>query len=98
MTTSAATATLPPYVIVCGDFVKTGGMDRCNHALAEYLLDQGHEVHLVAYRVAPDLLSFPNAVFHRVVKPLNSYLLGHEVLSRYGRAWARRVSARDLVP
>jgi glycosyltransferase involved in cell wall biosynthesis len=77
---------------VTGDFVKTGGMDRANHALAEYLLRRGDEVHLVAYRVDPGLLSWPNTVFRRVPKPLNSYLLGHPVLDRYGRGRARRVA------
>jgi glycosyltransferase involved in cell wall biosynthesis len=69
-------------------------MDRANYALASYLLGRGDEVHLVAYWVAPELLAFPNAVFHPVRKPLNSYLLGHPVLSRQGLRWAARVSAR----
>jgi len=28
------------YLLVTGDFVKTGGMDRANFALAEYLAKQ----------------------------------------------------------
>jgi glycosyltransferase involved in cell wall biosynthesis len=84
----------PPYVLVSGDFVKVGGMDRANHALAAYLLAQGREVHLVAHRVADDLLAAPGAVFHRVRKPLNSYLLGHPVLSHHGRRRAARVAAK----
>jgi glycosyltransferase involved in cell wall biosynthesis len=85
------TTTETPYVLVSGDFVQTGGMDRANHALASYLLGQGRAVHLVAYRVAPDLQSHPNATFHRVGKPLGSYLLGHPGLSDHGRRLARRL-------
>jgi glycosyltransferase involved in cell wall biosynthesis len=82
------------YLLVSGDFVKTGGMDRANYALASYLLDRGDEVHLVAFRVGSDLLERPNAVFHRVPKPLNSYTIALPVLSRQGRRWAGRVGAR----
>lgn len=39
-----------PFLIVTGDFVKTGGMDRANYALARYIADSGAETHLVAYR------------------------------------------------
>jgi hypothetical protein len=38
---------MKPYLLVTGDFVKTGGMDRANYALAHYLARQGGEVHLV---------------------------------------------------
>jgi hypothetical protein len=48
------------YLLVTGDFVRTGGMDRANFALADYLARQGEQVHLVAYRVAPELLAYPN--------------------------------------
>jgi glycosyltransferase involved in cell wall biosynthesis len=82
-----------PFVLVSGDFVKHGGMDRANHALAAYLLAQGREVHLVAHRVDEDLLARPGAVFHRAPKPLNSYLLGQPLLSHHGRRWARRLGA-----
>ena len=44
---------MKPYLIVTGDFVKTGGMDRANYALARYVAERGAETHLVAYRVAP---------------------------------------------
>jgi glycosyltransferase involved in cell wall biosynthesis len=83
-----------PYVLVSGDFVQTGGMDRANYALADHLLRQGHEVHLVAHRVGAGLLGAPNAHFHRVVKPLGSDFLGEEVLDRTGRSWARWAAAR----
>lgn len=72
------------YLLVTGDFVKTGGMDRANFALADYLARQGNQVHLVAYRVATDLLNYPNIIFHRVPKFLNSYLLSSPLLDRSG--------------
>jgi glycosyltransferase involved in cell wall biosynthesis len=77
------------YLLLTGDFVKTGGMDRANFALADYLARQGNQVHLVAYRVATDLLNYPNVVFHRVPKFLNSYLLSSPLLDRSGRYLAK---------
>ena len=79
------------YLLVSGDFVKTGGMDRANYALASYLLGRGHRVHLVGHRADPELIGRPGAVFHRVIKPLNSYLLGEPFLRQTGRQWARRL-------
>lgn len=82
------------YLIVSGDFVTTGGMDRANHALASYLARRGDELHLVAHRVADDLLAYPNVIFHPVPKPAGSYLLGAPLLDRVGRYWAKRIAAR----
>ncbi len=82
------------FLLVSGDFVKTGGMDRANHALASYLADRGDEVHLVAYRAAGDLRSRPNVTLHQVVKPLNSYFLASPLLDRAGRLWARRIAGQ----
>ena len=83
-----------PVALVTGDFVKTGGMDRANYALASYLLERGNEVHMAGYRVSADLMSKPNAVFHPVPKPLNSYFLGHPVLSSYGWRLGRQIRQR----
>jgi glycosyltransferase involved in cell wall biosynthesis len=82
------------YLLISGDFVKTGGMDRANFALASYLSGRGHDVHLVAHRAGSELLRRPNVTLHRVPKPLNSYLLGQPVLSRAGRRCAARLGAR----
>jgi len=79
------------FLLVSGDFVKTGGMDRANYALAIHLARLGHELHLVAYRAASDLLDYPNVTLHTVKKPLNSYLLGHPMLNRAGRQVARQL-------
>lgn len=85
---------MKPVLIVSGDFVKTGGMDRANYALAAYLADQGREVHLAAYRAGDDLLARPNVTLHRARKPLNSYFLATPFLDRAGRRQAREIVAR----
>lgn len=82
------------YVLVSGDFVKTGGMDRANYALAAYLAARGDEVHLVSCRVAPDLLARENVAFHPVPKPLGSYLLTEPILDRIGRGVAAPIAKR----
>jgi glycosyltransferase involved in cell wall biosynthesis len=81
------------YLLVTGDFVRTGGMDRANFALADYLARQGEQVHLVAHRVAPELLAQPNVTFHRVPKVANSYLLSSPLLNCVGRSQSREITA-----
>ena len=81
------------FALVSGDFVKTGGMDRANYALASYLARRGRPVHLVAHRADADLVGQGAVTLHRVPKPLNSYLLGEPLLDRAGRRWAARVAA-----
>lgn len=84
-----------PYLLVAGDFVETGGMDRANLALAAYLAGPGGaEVHLVTHRAAPGLAASPGVVVHRVPRPSGSHLLGAPLLDHAGRRWARRLSAR----
>lgn len=83
----------PGYVLVSGDFVESGGMDRANYALASFLIRRGDAVHLVGHRADPGLLARSNVVFHRVPKPLNSYLLGEPFLQRIGRRWAGRLAS-----
>lgn len=85
---------MKPWALVTGDFVKTGGMDVANHALASWLARNGHEVHLVAHRVDEELLKMGNVTFHPAGKPLDSYYLGRRRLDRLGREVAKRVSAR----
>jgi glycosyltransferase involved in cell wall biosynthesis len=83
-----------PYVLVTGDFVKTGGMDMANFALADYAARQGREVHLVAHRVAPELASAPGVLVHRIPKPAGSYAAAAPFVHATGARWARRLSAR----
>jgi glycosyltransferase involved in cell wall biosynthesis len=84
-------------VIVAGDFVRTGGMDAANHALASWLARNGREVHLVAHRVADDLAALPNVRLHPVPRPLGSHTLGFPLLDRAGRRAARSLRGRAPV-
>jgi glycosyltransferase involved in cell wall biosynthesis len=83
-----------PILIVSGDFVKTGGMDRANYALADHLSRRGDEVHLVAYRADADLIARPNVTLHRVRRLLKSYSLSTPLLDHRGRDWAARLMPR----
>ncbi|MGH7924923.1 MAG: glycosyltransferase family 4 protein [Candidatus Binatus sp.] len=85
---------MKPYLIVSGDFVKTGGMDRANYALARYVAERGAETHLVAYRVDPELKAMPNVITHQVRKIMDSYLAAGLLLGRVARKWAEAVSGR----
>lgn len=82
---------MKPFLLVTGDFVRTGGMDRANYALADYLARQSAEVHLVAHRVDAQLQQYPNVFWHRVPKIARSYFLSGFLLDAVGRFWARRV-------
>lgn len=77
-----------------GDFVRTGGMDRANLALAEWLARGGRPVELVSHRVEPSLAALPNVRFVRVPKPANAYLLGSPLLSTAGLLRGARTAAR----
>jgi glycosyltransferase involved in cell wall biosynthesis len=72
------------FSMVTGDFVPTGGMDRANYALADYIARQGDELQLVAHRVDRHLAARSNVSVHQVAKPLNSYFLGAPLLARKG--------------
>ena len=74
-----------PFLLVSSDFVQTGGMDLGNFHLARYLARQGETVHLVSHRLDPELLTYPNVVFHRALRPGDSHLLGEQFLRRLGR-------------
>jgi len=83
-----------PTLLVTGDFVKTGGMDRANHALALHIARTGAPLHLVAFRVADDLLAFPNVHFHKLEKTAGSYFLSERLLDREGCAVAKQLAAQ----
>ena len=83
---------MKPYLLVAGDFVKAGGMDGANHALASYLADAGGEVHLAALRAAKDLACRPNVIVHRTPRVAGSYLLAEPLLDWAGRRWERWIS------
>ena len=81
-----------PYLLVAGDFVKTGGMDRANYAVADFC-KEGHEVHLVSHRVGSALLALPNIFFHRAPR-LKSNVLGSVLIHREGKKLARSIANR----
>jgi glycosyltransferase involved in cell wall biosynthesis len=85
---------MAPLLLISGDFVETGGMDRCNHALAHYCAGRGQEVHLVGHRAADNLLSLPTVHFHRLPRLLGSYALSEPLLDRAGRARGKRIAAQ----
>jgi len=82
-----------PYAIIAADFVRTGGMDRANLALASYLVQQGHPVHLVGHRADEQLLAQPGVYFHRVPKILDSYLAAGPLLAREGWRVAKQIAS-----
>ena len=79
-------------MLVAGDFVRTGGMDAANLALAQGLAHEGIETHLVAHRADAALLAEPSVRLHRVPRPLGSHVLGFPLLDRAGRRAARRLA------
>lgn len=79
------------WLIVAGDFMPHGGMDRANLELARFLAAE-YPVHLVTHRCDLSLVTLPNVTVHRVPRPLGSHLLGQSLLARVGRRWARRLS------
>lgn len=83
------------YLLVNGNFVPANGMDMPNLALARFLARTDADVHLVAHRAEPGLVSRPNVTLHSVPKPANSYLLAAPFLDHIGRHWASKLSGRD---
>ena len=80
----------PSWVLVAGGFHRQGGMDRCNWALARYLIERGDRVHLVCHCAAPEFNDAQNAIVHLVPRPSSSFLLGGLLLARRGCEVARR--------
>lgn len=81
-----------PWLLASGDFVPVGGMDTANHALASYLARRiNGPVHLVAHRVADDLLSLPQIHLHRVPRPFGLHSVGEPLLSTVAARKARGV-------
>jgi glycosyltransferase involved in cell wall biosynthesis len=84
------------WLIITGDFTRSGGMDRANYHLAWHLADRlGHTVHLAAYRVAEPLATHPNVRVHSTSRPLGSQFLGEFALRRLGRRLAQQLTSVD---
>jgi glycosyltransferase involved in cell wall biosynthesis len=93
----------PPWVLVCGGFHRHGGMDRANLALAEALLAQGRNLHLVGHdfdvsltdRVGTSALASPDKKsplrITRVPRPLG-VLMAEGALWREGMRVAAQVT------
>lgn len=89
-----------PFLIVTGDFVPTGGMDRANLALASHLAhrpDLASEVHLVAHRADDSLTRQANVTFHQVPRPMRSHWLAAPLLDRAARRIASQVESPRVV-
>jgi glycosyltransferase involved in cell wall biosynthesis len=70
-----------PWLIVAGGFHSRGGMDKANAALATYLLERGHTVHLVGHEIDSKLSAHPRARAQVIARPFGSVLLGERKLS-----------------
>jgi glycosyltransferase involved in cell wall biosynthesis len=77
------------WVLVCGGFHYTGGMDRANAALARHLVDRGARVHLVAHAVDRSFHDDPAVTISIVPRPAGSYLAGELLLERTAARVAR---------
>jgi glycosyltransferase involved in cell wall biosynthesis len=69
-------------------------MERANFALAQELAAQDHELHLVAHRVADELLCRPNVRWRHVARPFGADLLGMSSLNRVGQQVAAQNAPR----
>ena len=102
MTAASQTLDLAPrhgvareWVLVAGDFHRSGGMDRANAEFASYLSAQGATVHLVSFRVDPDLAARPNVHVHQATRVAGAHSLTRHRLDRLGRAVAAAVIQRS---
>ena len=85
-----------PWLVVAGGFHARGGMDKANAALASYLLERGHAVHLVGHEIDPTLAAHPRARAHVVPRPRGSVLLGESGLARAASRALRALRAQNL--
>jgi len=83
--------TATPWVLVAGGFHRKGGMDKANLSLAEFLVEQGHPVHIVCHGIDPAFAKHPRVTVHVVRRPIASFFLARPLLDWKGRSVARRV-------
>ena len=79
------------WVIVAGSFHCSGGMDKANYALAQFLVESGATVHLVSHHVERELASHPAVTVHLAARPLNSWFLGGWFLDFKARSVVRQL-------
>lgn len=82
------------WLLISGDFVPLGGMDRANHALARYLAARAERVAIVTHRAWRDLDQAAAIELHRVRRPFGSHLLGAPLLAAEGERRAKRFNGR----
>jgi glycosyltransferase involved in cell wall biosynthesis len=90
----SACTNAPTWIMIAGDFGRAGGMDRANAELATYLCSRGANVHLVSFRVDPDLASNPCVQIHLARRVGGAHFLGQRQLDRLGRSVAADLIAR----
>lgn len=91
----AARSDAAPWVIVAGGFHQHGGMDRANAALAAYLIDRGHPVHLVGHDIDASFHDREQVRIHPVTRPRGLPAIAERKLSGAGHAVARAATAGD---
>lgn len=82
---------LKRFLLVSGDFVRTGGMDVSNYFLADYLARKGMPVHIVSHNVDPELKRYPNVFHHYAPRPWRSTVCGEPILNALGRRVAQKL-------
>jgi glycosyltransferase involved in cell wall biosynthesis len=86
------------WLIVTGDFQRTGGQDRANFELASFLGTRpGNTVHLVGHEFSPDLEGNRAVVLHRVPRIARSNLLGERALAYEASRVVGEMGARPIV-
>ena len=83
---TGSTACTRPWLLVSAAFVRTGGQDRANLALASYLARQNCPLHIVAHRVADD---GEGTAFLRHDQPGDTALARQLAHQRDYHEWAR---------
>ncbi len=81
------------WLMVTGDFVSHGGMDRANLELAKYL-GQRASVDLVTHRCEAALAESEMIRVHQCVRPMNANVLGELVLKRKAMSIAKRLGTQ----
>ena len=80
-----------PWIIVAGSVHRSGGMDKANLALVEYLANRPTPVHLVTHHVDAVIHSHPMVTVHLVRRPLNAFALGSPLLDFTARFLKRKL-------
>ncbi|MEW6734029.1 MAG: glycosyltransferase family 4 protein [Acidobacteriota bacterium] len=83
---------IAPWVLIAGGFHQQGGMDKANAALAQYLIKQGVQVHLVAHHLDTLFYHQEGVMVHKVKRPVGSFFLGDWQLAWHGQQVAKQIT------